>query len=71
MSKRFDLLLKEVRGCTLCAQRREHGVRSVLRVDPRAKVLVAGQAPGSKVHATGVPFDDPSGDRLREWMGVD
>ena len=46
-------------------------MRPVLQIDPKAKILVAGQAPGSKVHATGVPFDDPSGDRLREWMGID
>ena len=71
MSKRFSQLVADVRSCTLCADKLKHGVRPVLQVDPRARVLVAGQAPGSKVHATGVPFDDPSGDRLREWMGID
>ena len=71
MTLKFDALLKEVRACTLCADQLAHGVRPVLQVDPRAGILVAGQAPGSKVHATGIPFDDPSGDRLRDWMGVD
>jgi len=42
-----------------------------VQIHPNAKILIAGQAPGSKVHKTGIPFDDPSGDRLREWMGID
>ena len=67
----MELLAKDVRDCTLCAMQLSNGVRPVLQVDARAKVLIAGQAPGSKVHATGIPFDDPSGDRLRDWMGVD
>lgn len=64
-------LLDEVRGCRICAAHLPLGPRPVFQVDPRARVLIAGQAPGRKVHETGVPFDDPSGDRLREWMGVD
>lgn len=64
-------LLERVRGCTLCAEHLPHGPRPVLQVDPRARILVAGQAPGRIVHETGVPFDDASGDRLRAWMGVD
>jgi uracil-DNA glycosylase len=47
-----------------------HSVRPVLQLHPQARVLIAGQAPGRKVHESGVPFDDASGDRLREWMGV-
>ncbi len=43
----------------------------VLQIDQRARILIAGQAPGRRVHETRVPFDDPSGDRLREWMGID
>lgn len=66
----FSTLLAEVRACTLCAAHLPHGVRPVLQVHPRARVLVAGQAPGRMVHASGVPFDDTSGDRLRDWMGV-
>lgn len=64
-------LITSVRACTLCADDLAHGVRPVLQVHPKARILIAGQAPGSKVHATGVPFDDPSGNRLREWMGID
>lgn len=64
-------LSKKIKNCTLCAAELTHGVRPVFQVDARSKILIAGQAPGSKVHATGIPFDDPSGERLREWMGVD
>ena len=66
----FTSLLVEVRACTLCAAHLPHGVRPVLQIHPQARVLIAGQAPGRKVHASGVPFDDASGDRLRDWMGV-
>ncbi len=64
-------LLADVRACTLCAGHLPLGPRPVLQLDPAARILVAGQAPGSRVHRTGVPFDDPSGDRLRDWMGID
>ncbi len=64
-------LLTDVRSCTLCAEHLPHGTRPVVQIHPRAAVLIAGQAPGRRVHESGVPFDDPSGDRLREWMGVD
>ena len=63
-------LLAEVRACTLCEAHLPLGPRPVLQLHPKASVLIAGQAPGTKVHETGVPFDDPSGKRLREWMGV-
>lgn len=66
----FASLLTEVRDCTICAAHLPHGVRPVLQIHPQARVLIASQAPGRKVHASGVPFDDASGDRLREWMGV-
>jgi len=66
----FRRLLEGVRACRICAAHLPHGVRPVLQVDPRARVLVAGQAPGRRVHESGVPFLDPSGDRLRAWMGV-
>jgi uracil-DNA glycosylase len=64
-------LLEEVRACRLCAAHLPLGPRPVLQLHPRATLLIAGQAPGSKVHASGVPFQDASGDRLRDWMGVD
>jgi uracil-DNA glycosylase len=66
----FTTLIKEVRSCTICAPHLLHGVRPVLQIDAKAKILIAGQAPGRKVHEAGIPFDDASGDRLREWMGV-
>lgn len=66
-----ELLLKEVRACTRCAPHLPQGPRPVLQVHASAKILIAGQAPGSKVHQSGVPFDDASGDRLRDWMGID
>ena len=63
-------LLDEVRRCTLCAQHLPLGPRPVLQAHPDARILIAGQAPGRKVHASGIPFDDASGDRLRSWLGV-
>jgi uracil-DNA glycosylase len=60
----------QVRACTICKPHLPHGVRPVLQVNSNAKILIAGQAPGRRAHASGIPFDDPSGDRLRDWMGV-
>ncbi|TRX55050.1 uracil-DNA glycosylase family protein [Thalassomonas sp. M1454] len=67
----FTQLLADVRACSLCASHLEHGVRPVVQINPKAKILIAGQAPGIKVHESGVAFNDASGDRLRQWMGVD
>ena len=66
----FSSLLNEVRCCTICASDLPLGPRPVLQMHPKARVLIAGQAPGKKVHESGVPFDDASGKRLREWLGV-
>lgn len=63
-------VLGEVRACQLCAPHLPLGARPVLQLNPRARILIAGQAPGRKVHESGVPFSDPSGQRLRAWMGV-
>lgn len=63
-------LLAEVRACTLCTKHLPLGPRPVVQVQPSARVLLAGQAPGRKVHESGVPFDDASGDRLRAWLGI-
>ncbi len=71
MNHNLNKTLENVRSCEHCIAHLPHGARPIVQVDPAARILVAGQAPGSKVHATGVPFDDPSGDRLRQWMGVD
>ncbi len=65
-------LVSEIRTCTVCAQSLPHGPRPVLRVGTgRAPILLVGQAPGMKVHASGIPWDDASGERLRNWLGVD
>ncbi len=70
-SDEFDRVCAQVRGCSLCISELPFGPRPVFQVHPDAKILIAGQAPGSKVHASGIPFDDASGERLRDWMGVD
>jgi uracil-DNA glycosylase len=67
----LDIIVTDVRKCTLCAPELPLGARPVLQVDTQAKILIAGQAPGIRVHESGIPFTDPSGDRLRQWMGVD
>ena len=63
-------LLAEVRACTLCAPYLPLGCRPVLQAAASSRILIAGQAPGRKVHESGIPFDDASGDRLRDWMGI-
>ena len=62
-------LINEARACTLCADL-PLGPRPVFQISPTAKILIAGQAPGISVHESGRPFTDPSGDRLREWTGI-
>lgn len=64
-------LVEEIKACTLCAEHLPLGPRPVLQVHAQAKILIVGQAPGTAVHASGIPFDDPSGNRLRDWLGVD
>ncbi len=71
----LDRLLAEIRACRVCCTKPRgaplaHEPRPVLRVSATARILVVGQAPGTKVHASGKPFDDRSGVRLRAWMGV-
>ena len=65
-----DSLLGEVRACRACGDLLPLGPRPVLQLSATARILVASQAPGTKVHASGIPFSDPSGDRLRDWMGI-
>ncbi len=67
----LDRLLDDVRACALCAAHLPHGVRPVLQMGVGARILIVGQAPGRKVHDSGVPFNDVSGERLRAWLGVD
>jgi uracil-DNA glycosylase len=68
--KSFQSLIDEVRACAICAPDLPHGTRPVVQLHPKARLLIAGQAPGRKVHESGTPFDDASGERLRQWMGV-
>ncbi len=70
------LLIDQIKACRLCADRfgatkTAHAPRPVVWLSPSARILVAGQAPGARVHASGKPFDDPSGERLRAWMGLE
>ncbi len=67
----FDRLLGAVRACTVCAAHLPLRPRPVLRGRPSARLLIISQAPGSRVHETGLSFDDKSGDRLRDWLGLD
>ena len=67
----LDTLLARIDRCRLCASSMPHTPRPVLRAHADARLLVVGQAPGRKVHESGVPWDDASGRRLREWMGID
>jgi uracil-DNA glycosylase len=67
----YDRLFAEVRACTYCAAHLPLGPRPVVRGLPSARLLVTSQAPGTKVHETGLSFNDRSGDRLRQWLGVD
>lgn len=65
----LDALVADIRACRHCAL--PHEPRPVIWVHPQARVLIAGQAPGRRVHESGAPWDDPSGDRLRQWLGMD
>jgi uracil-DNA glycosylase len=64
-------LLDEIRACRICEPHLSHGPRPVLHVSATARLFIASQAPGLRVHETGLSFNDRSGDRLREWMGID
>jgi len=66
----YQQLMRDAQACRLCEGHLKDGVRPVFQVLPQARILIAGQAPGRRVHESGVPFDDASGDRLRDWMGV-
>ncbi|WP_295207989.1 uracil-DNA glycosylase family protein [uncultured Brevundimonas sp.] len=64
-------ILNDIRACRACAGVLPHTPRPVVWVFPETRLLICGQAPGRRVHESGLPFTDPSGDRLRDWMGVD
>jgi uracil-DNA glycosylase len=67
----LERLLEEIAACRVCAPHLPHGCRPVVRIGPAPRILIKSQAPGRRVHESGLPFDDPSGDRLRFWLGVD
>lgn len=64
-------LLTEIRACTYCAENLPLGPRPILSAGKDARILLVGQAPGTRVHATGIPWNDPSGIRLREWLDME
>jgi len=66
----FAALLARVRACRVCAEHLPLGPRPVLQALPTARLFICGQAPGTKVHETGVPWNDASGERLRAWLGL-
>lgn len=72
----MDPLVTDIRACRICADRfaataTGHRPRPVAWFRPGARIVIAGQAPGARVHDSGLPFDDRSGDRLRDWLGLD
>jgi uracil-DNA glycosylase len=67
----LEVIARQARACTVCAASLPLGPRPVLRVSTTARLLIIGQAPGTKVHATGIPWNDPSGERLRRWLVMD
>jgi uracil-DNA glycosylase len=67
----LDAILADIAACRACAGELPHEPRPVTRVSAQTRLLICGQAPGRRVHESGIPFDDPSGERLRSWMGID
>ena len=66
----LDHLLADIRACRVCEQHLEHGPRPIVQVAPTARIVIIGQAPGRRVHESGIPWDDPSGRTLRAWLGL-
>ncbi len=73
MTHTLDTVFKEIRSCTVCRTAKNslpHMPRPIIRGTTHSRIRIIGQAPGKRVHNSGIPFDDPSGDRLRDWLGV-
>lgn len=64
-------LIQIIKNCTICASYLAHKPRPVFTIHPKSKIVIIGQAPGTKVHLSGIPWDDKSGENLRHWMGID
>ena len=67
----FESLVIDAQACKICKEFLPLGPRPVFSIHPKSKILIVGQAPGTKVHATGIPWNDASGNELRRWLGVD
>ena len=70
MADPLERLLEDIRACRWCTDALPHGPRPVVQAGRTARLRIVGQAPGRKVHQSGIPWDDPSGDRLRDWLGL-
>ncbi len=71
MAAELDRLFRDIRHCQLCKNELPHDPKPIIRGSETSKILIIGQAPGIRVHKTGTPFNDPSGDRLRNWLQID
>lgn len=69
--KSISVLLQKIRKCDICAEHLPLGPRPIVRASETTRLLIIGQAPGTRVHESGVPWDDPSGERLRDWLQID
>ncbi|MBR9728980.1 uracil-DNA glycosylase family protein [Shewanella intestini] len=67
----FSYLLGQISQCQQCGSALSHGARPIVQAHPQARILIVGQAPGLAVHQTGIPFNDASGERLRQWLAID
>jgi len=71
MTQTLDALFRDIRACTHCTADLPMGPRPVVRGEPSARICIVGQAPGIRVHESGIPWNDPSGRRLRQWLEMD
>lgn len=71
MKQKLNTLVQEIKACRLCENHLALGPRPVFSISENSKIWIIGQAPGTKVHASGIPWDDASGKQLRQWLGVD
>lgn len=70
MAERFEALAEQIRACRVCETHLEHGCRPILQGASGARLQIISQAPGMQAHLKGLPFKDPSGNRLRDWLGI-
>jgi uracil-DNA glycosylase len=68
---KLEKLLREIRHCRICEEHLPLGPKPILRAQSSARIIIIGQAPGTRVHDSGIPWDDRSGDNLRRWMDID